>query len=115
MALDMRRVDGGRLAVLASSTVVPGDPDVPTLIRTVIFEATDRRTYERELLRMREEAERDRDRLQRLATVLQRSLLPPRLPDVPGIETAAYYHPCGCPKLCAQPLTCCFAASRRPA
>jgi hypothetical protein len=22
---------------------------------------------------------------------------------------------CGCPKLCAQPLTCCFAASRRPA
>jgi phosphoserine phosphatase RsbU/P len=55
----------------------------------VIFEATDRRTYERELLRMREEAERDRDRLQRLATVLQRSLLPPRLPDVPGIDDRA--------------------------
>jgi phosphoserine phosphatase RsbU/P len=93
MALDMRRADGGRLAVLASSTVVPGQPGVPTLVRTVIFEATDRRTYERELLRTREDAERDRDRVQRLATVLQRSLLPPRLPDVPGIETAAYYHP----------------------
>ena len=68
-------------------------PDMPALIRTVVFEATDRRTYERELLQTRQEAERDRDRLQRLATVLQRSLLPPRLPDVPGIETAAYYHP----------------------
>jgi sigma-B regulation protein RsbU (phosphoserine phosphatase) len=66
---------------------------MPALIRTVVFEATDRRTYERELLQTRQEAERDRDRLQRLATVLQRSLLPPRLADVPGIETAAYYHP----------------------
>jgi len=93
MALDMRRADRGRLAVLASSTVVHGHPDLPALIRTVVFEATDRRTYERELLQMRQEAEHDRDRLQRLATVLQRSLLPPRLPDVPGIETAAYYHP----------------------
>jgi phosphoserine phosphatase RsbU/P len=93
MALDMRHADGGRLAVLASSTVAQGPPEVSTLIRTVVFEATDRRTYERELLRTRQDAERDRDHMQRLATVLQRSLLPPRLPDVPGIETAAYYHP----------------------
>lgn len=93
MALDMRRADGSRLAVLAASAVVDAAGDRPPLVRTAVFEATDRRSYERELLRARQDADRDRDRVQRLATVLQRSLLPPQLPDVPGVETAAHYHP----------------------
>ena len=63
---------------------------------------------------MREEAERDRDRLQRLATVLQRSLLPPRLPDVPGIETAAYYHPASLDEVGGDFYDL-FPAGRRPA
>lgn len=44
------------------------------------------------LLRARTEAERERERLQRLVATLQRSLLPPVLPSVPGLQTAAYYH-----------------------
>jgi sigma-B regulation protein RsbU (phosphoserine phosphatase) len=38
------------------------------------------------------EADRERERLQRLATTLQRTLLPPALPTVPGLKIAAHYH-----------------------
>ena len=58
-----------------------------------MFDARDRRAYEQELLRARQEADRERDRPQRLAATLQRTLLPPALPAVPGLEVAAYYHP----------------------
>ncbi len=36
-------------------------------------------------------AERDRDLIQEYATVLQRTLLPPSLPDIDGLALAAYY------------------------
>ena len=62
-------------------------------MRCTVFDAHDRRAYERELLRARQDADRERERVQRLATVLQRSLLPPQLPTIAGIDTAAYYHP----------------------
>lgn len=71
-----------------------------------MFDARDRRAYEQELLRARqeadrireeadrarEEADRERDRVQHLVTTLQRSLLPPVLTAIPGINVAAYYH-----------------------
>jgi GAF domain-containing protein len=41
----------------------------------------------------RAQAESDRRRSQELAWALQTSLLPPRLPDVPGLELGARYHP----------------------
>jgi sigma-B regulation protein RsbU (phosphoserine phosphatase) len=44
---------------------------------------------EREL---HETSERERARVQAIATTLQRTLLPPRLPRVPGLQAAAYYH-----------------------
>jgi sigma-B regulation protein RsbU (phosphoserine phosphatase) len=62
------------------------------LIRTTIFDARDRRAYERELLRAREEGDRERARLQDLVVTLQRSLLPPVLPVVPGLDAAAHYY-----------------------
>ncbi len=40
----------------------------------------------------RAQAEHDRRRSQQLAWALQTSLLPPRLPDVPGLELGARYH-----------------------
>jgi sigma-B regulation protein RsbU (phosphoserine phosphatase) len=45
---------------------------------------------EREL---RAEAERDKETIESYASVLQRSLLPPSLPEVPGLALAAHYHP----------------------
>jgi serine phosphatase RsbU (regulator of sigma subunit) len=41
------------------------------------------------------EAERGRTEAEHIAHVLQRSLLPPCLPDIPGVELAARYHPAG--------------------
>jgi sigma-B regulation protein RsbU (phosphoserine phosphatase) len=93
IALELRAADGRRMPVLVSSVVKAGPAGEPALIRTTVAEAGDRRAYERELLRARQEAERERERLQVLVKTLQHSLLPPALPDVPGLETAAYYHP----------------------
>ncbi|WP_053718164.1 PP2C family protein-serine/threonine phosphatase [Saccharothrix sp. NRRL B-16348] len=92
VALEMVAADGTRLPVLVNSTVKTGGDGEPLLIRTTVFDASDRRSYERELLRARQEAERERDEIRRLATTLQRTLLPPVLPAVPGVETATHYH-----------------------
>jgi phosphoserine phosphatase RsbU/P len=41
----------------------------------------------------RDTAERERDSIEEYAAVLQRTLLPPSLPDIPGLNLAAHYHP----------------------
>jgi PAS domain S-box-containing protein len=64
IALELVAADGRRLPVLVSSTVKIGTDGQPLLVRTTVFDARDRRAYERE-----------RARLQRLATTLQRTLL----------------------------------------
>ena len=92
IALELRAADGSRLPVLVTSTVKAGSDGRPRLVRMTIFDARDRRAYEQELLRARQEAERDRERLQHLVSSLQRSLLPATLPTPPGMDTAAYYH-----------------------
>jgi sigma-B regulation protein RsbU (phosphoserine phosphatase) len=91
VALELLAADGSRLPVLVNSAVKTGDGGEPLLIRTTIVDARDRRAYERELLRGRREAELERERLQQLVTTLQRSLLPPALPAVPGLAAAAHY------------------------
>jgi sigma-B regulation protein RsbU (phosphoserine phosphatase) len=92
IALELRTADGGRLPVMVSSAAGGGSGGRPALVRTSVFDARDRRAYETELLRARREAERERERVQQLATTLQRSLLPPALPEIPGTELAAHYH-----------------------
>ncbi|MET8141203.1 SpoIIE family protein phosphatase [Sphaerisporangium sp. NPDC005288] len=92
IALEMRTASGERLPVLVTSTVRTASDGAPLLIRTTVFDARDRRAYERELLRARQDAERDRERLQNVVATLQRSLLPPSLPRVPGLEAVAHYH-----------------------
>ncbi|MFL6122184.1 PP2C family protein-serine/threonine phosphatase [Actinophytocola sp.] len=99
IALELRTADGRRLPVLVNSTVRTTAEGQPLLIRTTIFDARQRRAYERELLRARQQSdaereavERERARLQRLTETLQRTLLPPVLPAVPGIDAAAHYH-----------------------
>ncbi len=92
VALELRAADGTRLPVLVNSVVKTDAAGEPLLIRTTLVDARDRRAYELELLRARREAEAERERLQALVTTLQGTLLPPALPDVPGLEAAAYYH-----------------------
>ncbi|NUT46918.1 MAG: SpoIIE family protein phosphatase [Saccharothrix sp.] len=92
VALELVAADGARLPVLVNAAVKADADGRPLLVRTTVFDATDRRAYERELLGARQRAERERDEIRRLATTLQRTLLPPVLPDVPGVETATHYH-----------------------
>jgi len=106
IALDLRTSSGDRLPVLVNSTVKTGSDGEPLLIRTTVFDAGDRRSYEQALLDARKEAEaaraeaerarlrteEERGRLQRVLATWQRSLLPPSLPAIPGLEAAAHYH-----------------------
>ncbi|MFD7315859.1 PP2C family protein-serine/threonine phosphatase [Streptomyces sp. NPDC059883] len=92
IALELNAADGSRLPVLVTSTVRTGSDGEPLLIRTTVFDARDRRAYESELLRARQESERERERLKALNVTLQKTLLPPALANVPGLEVAAYYH-----------------------
>ncbi|MFE5052637.1 SpoIIE family protein phosphatase [Streptomyces sp. NPDC056637] len=92
IALEMKAADGSRLPVLVTSKVKTGSNGQPLLIPTTVFDARDRRAYEEELLRARQESERERERLRRLATTLQQTLLPPVLASVPGLDVAAHYH-----------------------
>ena len=92
VALELVAADGSRLPVLVTSVVKTDADGRPLLIRTTVFDARDRRTYELELLRARRQADRDRERVQELAATLQRTLLPPVLPEVPGMRVAAHYH-----------------------
>jgi sigma-B regulation protein RsbU (phosphoserine phosphatase) len=92
IALNLNAADGTRLPVLVASAVKTGSDGQPLLIRTTVFDARDRRAYEQELLRARQEADRDRDRLRLLVAGLQHSLLPASVSSPPGMQTAAYYH-----------------------
>ncbi|MFD3731278.1 PP2C family protein-serine/threonine phosphatase [Streptomyces sp. NPDC058632] len=92
IALELRAADGSRLPVMVTSTVRKGSDGQPLLIRTTVVDARDRRAYEEELLRARKEADQERDRLKLLAATLQKTLLPPTLASVPGLDVAAHYH-----------------------
>ncbi|MFH9613232.1 SpoIIE family protein phosphatase [Streptomyces pratensis] len=92
IALELKTANGSRLPVLVTSTIKQDSDGEPLLVRTTLLDAQDRRTYERELLRAREQAERERERVQRLAETLQRTLIPPTLQPVPGSDVAAHYH-----------------------
>ena len=57
IAVEMVCADGGRLPVLINSVLRKDAAGTPLLARTTVFNATDRKEYERELLRERQRAE----------------------------------------------------------
>jgi len=57
IALEVVRADGSRLPVLLNSLLLRDERGEPRVVRTTLFDATERRRYERELLRARTEAE----------------------------------------------------------
>jgi PAS domain S-box-containing protein len=86
IAVDVRRADGTLLPALINSVLVPDADGRPSLIRTIVFDATDRRGYEQELLR-------SRGRERAIAHELERSLLAGEPPVDPRIELDVAYHP----------------------
>jgi phosphoserine phosphatase RsbU/P len=95
IALDLVRADGQRLASLVNAVLETDESGAPVLVRIAVFDASERREYERELLRSKERAEASEARAIALAKTLQQTLIPPVPPHVPGLDVAAAYRPAG--------------------
>ncbi|MEV0198715.1 SpoIIE family protein phosphatase [Nonomuraea sp. NPDC050691] len=94
IAVDLRRAAGGRLPVLLNA-VMKDEPTGPREIWICVFAATDRRSYERELLLARQRAEQSEKEARDLAGILQASFIPPSLPRIDGLDLAGVYRPAG--------------------
>ena len=91
IALELFTRDGDRIPTLVNSVL---DRDAG-LIRTIVFKATDRRSYEDEIVRQRQRAEESEARAQITAQTLQRMLIPPPPPAIDGLELGAAFRPAG--------------------
>jgi phosphoserine phosphatase RsbU/P len=86
IAVEIVRADGTRLPALVNSALHSDEQGRPQRVRTTVFDATDRRRYEDELLRARRQE-------QETAQALSRSLLSGALPTAPGLEVEVAYRP----------------------
>ncbi len=95
LALELRYLDGRRLPVLVNATLVRSDDGQPRVIRIAVFDASERRRYEQELVAEKERAKASEARTRTLARTLQQTLIPPTEPRIPGLELATAYRPAG--------------------
>jgi phosphoserine phosphatase RsbU/P len=86
VAMEIVRADGSRLPALMNSTLRRDADGRPGAIRTMVFDASDRRRYEQELLHSRQQE-------QEIALELQRSLLSGELPVADGFTLEVTYRP----------------------
>ena len=86
---------GAAFPALVNAVLERDAAGAPIVIRVAVFDATERREYERELLRAKQQAEESDRHSRLLARTLQQSLIPPALPPIPGIDIAAAYRPAG--------------------
>jgi sigma-B regulation protein RsbU (phosphoserine phosphatase) len=84
-----------RLPVLMNAAAKVEASGEPGIVRAVLFDATERRRYERELVAARERAEASEQRATALARTLQESFLPAAMPALPGFDVAGAYRPAG--------------------
>ena len=87
--------DGRRLPVLVNSVLKRDAAGEPQLMRTAIFDATERRAYEEELLSARRRAEESEAKATALARTLQATFLPPALVSPPWLDVGGAYRPAG--------------------
>lgn len=95
IAVDLICRDGRRLPVLLNSVARPEASGPPRIARTVVFDATERRSYEQELLRAKLRAEESEARARLLAEALQQTFIPPAPPVIPGLDIAGAFRPAG--------------------
>ncbi len=92
IAFEMVRSDGTRLPVLVNAVLDRVD-DEPRQIRLAVFDATERRRYEEELLLAKRRAEASEVQAKELARILQESFIPPAPPRVPGLDIGGHFRP----------------------
>jgi sigma-B regulation protein RsbU (phosphoserine phosphatase) len=95
IALDLVRVDGSRLPVLVNSVLERDASGEAVVVRTAVFDASERRSYERALLAAKKQAEEAEAEAVALARTLQQVLIPPEPPAIDGLEVACRYRPAG--------------------
>jgi phosphoserine phosphatase RsbU/P len=95
IAVELIGRDGGRLPVLTNAVLKRNGEGEPQLIRTVVFDARERRSYERELVIARDRAEAAEARARELAETLQAMFRPPTTLEIPGFDIAGVYRPAG--------------------
>jgi sigma-B regulation protein RsbU (phosphoserine phosphatase) len=95
MAFEIVCADRSRLPVLVSASLHRDASGAPTLVRVAVFEATQRREYERELLIAKRHAEQSEEHAKVLSRTLQSTLIPPGLPAIDGLDLGAAYRPAG--------------------
>ena len=95
IALDVVCADGRRLPVLVNSVLERDVLGLPTVVRTAVFDASQRREYERELLRAKQRAEASEVHARKLAQTLQQSFIPPDAPADPRSRPGGGLSPCG--------------------
>jgi sigma-B regulation protein RsbU (phosphoserine phosphatase) len=95
IAVELIGRDGGRLPVLTNAVLKRNGEGHPQLIRTVVFDARERRSYEQELVAARGRAEAAEARARELAETLQAMFRPPTTLEIPGLEIAGVYRPAG--------------------
>jgi phosphoserine phosphatase RsbU/P len=86
IAVEIVRADGSRMPALVASVLRRDESGRPRAVWTSVFDATDRRGYEDELLRARQ---REHD----IGLQLQRSMLSGTLPTAEGFELDVLYRP----------------------
>jgi PAS domain S-box-containing protein len=86
IAVEIVRSDGSTLPALVNADVRHDDAGRPRVVRTMVFDASDRRRYEQELLKARRHE-------QEVALELQRGLLAGALQEGEGIEIGVAYRP----------------------
>ena len=95
IAVEVVCADRSRLPVLVNAVLKTDAAGTAVAIRTALFDATERRSYERELLEARRRAEASEARATALARTLQSTFLPPELLQIPGLDLGGGYRPSG--------------------
>jgi sigma-B regulation protein RsbU (phosphoserine phosphatase) len=95
IAVEMIGASGARVPMLINAVLKRDDGGQPLVIRTVMFDATERLAYERDLLAARRRAEESEARARALAETLQKSFLPSDIVTVPGLDVGGAYRPAG--------------------
>lgn len=95
VTLDMVKADGSLLPVLINAVLDRAADGRPAVTRIAVFDATERRHYEQQLVAAKERAEESERKSVEMARTLQETLMPPRDPQVDGLEVATAYRPAG--------------------
>lgn len=95
IAFNVVRADGSIAPMLVNAVLDRDDAGQPRAIRIALFDATERRSYERELLEAKRRAVEAEARAVALARTLQETLIPPVPPSIPELDIAAIYRPAG--------------------